>query len=80
MKHIFVAVSVVIFVGQLTTTNPVQHSLLMGGDTPAYNYSSTLEMISADHSCQGSSLPDLPQGKQSASAPPRLEPHPLRRL
>ena len=68
MKHISVAVSVVIFFGQLTTTNSVQHSLLMGGDTRAQNYSSTLEMISADHSCQPPSLPDLPQGKQSASA------------
>ena len=68
MKHISVAVFVVIFVGQLTTTNSVQHSLLMGGDTPGQNYSSTLEIIFVDHSCQGSSLPDLPQGKQSASA------------
>ena len=68
MKHISVAVSVVIFFGQLTTTNSVQHSLLMGGDTRAQNYSSTLEIISANHSCQPPSLPDLPQGKQSASA------------
>ena len=58
MKHISVAVFGVIFVGQLTTTNSVQHSLLMGGDTRAQNYSSTLEMISANHSCQPPSLPD----------------------